>query len=799
MAIRTDMLMGATHLEAQHHENATSLQQQHHHYLLSNDNNDNNGVFTLPSPPSSLPYASKLKHANHNNPPAVFPLSPPSHPTSATSYGYFAGNVCSPSHLQPQHQQQQYQHIFAQPASTARVSVSSASLLNLLSEENEADIINFNQPVLNLQSNKDNYDDRYSVFDSNYGNCSNSNSQLLQKLQHAHAAESDPFAPYSLPPPTPVLPIPAAYPYSYTPEQTFKADVSLKRRVPWPDSSLSLSASTSVSTPTVTSEVPVASRSFANLSSRVTTRSQTRRQLLESHPAHINAAISQQRYAPLQTSSNPGYDYSQTVNTVQSPLLPSSVSNLSPAGFGLINPALYPNYGGVSSPSVQAAAFALMYPSQSKTQSRYEQTVQQLYPQPFYYQQQQQPQLQEFQEQFQIQQPQYSNHQQQRQVLQLGKSSALSAVKLPPLDKQTLTEVIDLTRSESPIIKKRRVDLYTSYSLMSIPGPLPLPAPQAYSGRLLISNHDRVLHRRPPVIAPLFECDDKDGHYIVREGDDLTPQFKIIRLLGQGTFGKVVEAYDRRRNIKVAIKIIRSIQKYRDAAKIEVRVLNALKKNDPQNLKRCIHLMFHFEHRNHTCMVFELLAQSIFDFLKENSFNPFPMSHIQSFAHQIIDSITFMHNLRLIHTDLKPENLMLENIQCRQVLNRTESRELLSARLRLIDFGSAIFDNDYHSSVVSTRHYRAPEIILGTGWSFPCDMCRTSRNDASSIGPHAGLHHTQHQPRQTQRKILQIKPSSKLATPTNSQINEKVCQDDAVARPNNTNDKRDDTAVSGSY
>jgi dual-specificity kinase len=47
---------------------------------------------------------------------------------------------------------------------------------------------------------------------------------------------------------------------------------------------------------------------------------------------------------------------------------------------------------------------------------------------------------------------------------------------------------------------------------------------------------------------------------------------------------------------------------------------------------------------------------------------------------------------------------------------------LLDTDIRLIDFGSATFDDEYHSSVVSTRHYRAPEIILGLGWSFPCDI-----------------------------------------------------------------------------
>lgn len=56
-----------------------------------------------------------------------------------------------------------------------------------------------------------------------------------------------------------------------------------------------------------------------------------------------------------------------------------------------------------------------------------------------------------------------------------------------------------------------------------------------------------------------------------------------VRLLGQGTFGKVVEAIDTQTNNRVAIKIIRAIPKYRDASKIEVRVLQKLKERDPMN------------------------------------------------------------------------------------------------------------------------------------------------------------------------------------------------------------------------
>ena len=64
---------------------------------------------------------------------------------------------------------------------------------------------------------------------------------------------------------------------------------------------------------------------------------------------------------------------------------------------------------------------------------------------------------------------------------------------------------------------------------------------------------------------------------------------EIVRLLGQGTFGKVVEAVDTfaadpaRR--KVAIKVIRAVQKYRDASRVEIKVLKLLSSRDPDNLK----------------------------------------------------------------------------------------------------------------------------------------------------------------------------------------------------------------------
>lgn len=155
------------------------------------------------------------------------------------------------------------------------------------------------------------------------------------------------------------------------------------------------------------------------------------------------------------------------------------------------------------------------------------------------------------------------------------------------------------------------------------------------------------------------KVDDDDGHYIVvpdaeltekctssiylsyldQQGRTLTSTDQIVRLLGQGTFGKVVEARDRKRNKAVAVKIIRSVQKYRDASRIELRVLATLKANDEENRNRCIHLRDCFDYRGHICIVMDLLDQSVFDFLKGNGFVPFPNSQIQSFARQLFTSV----------------------------------------------------------------------------------------------------------------------------------------------------------------
>jgi len=132
-----------------------------------------------------------------------------------------------------------------------------------------------------------------------------------------------------------------------------------------------------------------------------------------------------------------------------------------------------------------------------------------------------------------------------------------------------------------------------------------------------------------------------------------------------------------------------------------------------------------FNYWGHMCLIFELLGLSVFDFLKENNYHPYPLEQVRHIIYQLCHSVKFLHECRLTHTDLKPENILFTSSDWEISYNarkRKDVRKVKSTEVRLIDFGSATFDWEHHSKVVSTRHYRAPEVILELGWSQPCDV-----------------------------------------------------------------------------
>ncbi len=236
--------------------------------------------------------------------------------------------------------------------------------------------------------------------------------------------------------------------------------------------------------------------------------------------------------------------------------------------------------------------------------------------------------------------------------------------------------------------------------------------------------HASSSHHSSRSHQPVIE-DDEDGHLIYSNGYVVQNRFRIMSTLGEGTFGKVVKVKDLFKNEIVALKIIKNVKKYREAAKLEINVLEKLAKYDPRGKYRCVQLLDWFDFHGHMCLAFEMLGSSVFDFLKDNNYEPYPMEQVRQVAYELCQAVKFLHDNRLTHTDLKPENILFYDSGHDVVydpVKKRDQRHLRCAEIRLIDFGSATFDHEHHSSIVSTRHYRAPEVILELGWAQPCDV-----------------------------------------------------------------------------
>ncbi|XP_050304686.1 probable dual specificity protein kinase madd-3 isoform X1 [Anthonomus grandis grandis] len=224
--------------------------------------------------------------------------------------------------------------------------------------------------------------------------------------------------------------------------------------------------------------------------------------------------------------------------------------------------------------------------------------------------------------------------------------------------------------------------------------------------------------------APSVE-DDEEGHLIYRSGDILQDRYKVLGTLGEGTFGKVVKVKDLEMDHSMALKIIKNVEKYREAAKLEINVLEKLSDKDPDSMHLCVKMLDWFDYHGHMCIAFEMLGLSVFDFLKDNNYQPYPLEQVRHIGYQLCYSVKFLHDNKLTHTDLKPENILFVDSDFDLVYNSKKRRDVKRVKrtdVKLIDFGSATFDHEHHSTIVSTRHYRAPEVILELGWSQPCDV-----------------------------------------------------------------------------
>lgn len=222
----------------------------------------------------------------------------------------------------------------------------------------------------------------------------------------------------------------------------------------------------------------------------------------------------------------------------------------------------------------------------------------------------------------------------------------------------------------------------------------------------------------------------KSKNYITIADDHIDFRYKVCKLLGRGVYGKVIVCYDFKNNEYCAAKIIKNKNSFNETIKSEIKVLNHITemKDNENDLVKNIIIDFkkEFKYRKHAFLLFKMYYINVYEEIKNNKYKGLDIDNCINISKDLTKGLHFIHKNKIVHCDLKPENIVFTNPTKNHVV--------------IIDFGLAELklsenqNNSQHNRFNGTyylqsRYYRAPEVFFMLNkdynidiWSLGCIM-----------------------------------------------------------------------------
>lgn len=191
------------------------------------------------------------------------------------------------------------------------------------------------------------------------------------------------------------------------------------------------------------------------------------------------------------------------------------------------------------------------------------------------------------------------------------------------------------------------------------------------------------------------------------------PLYEEISVIGNGAYGTVYKGYDLKTNIIVAMKRIR-IQITQEGLPIstirEIAYLRHLEKYDHENIVKLLDVINgpRLASEQSVILIFEYVDFDLHNYLRTFSAH-LSLSKITDLMKQMLSGVDFLHSNRVIHRDLKPQNILVTK----------------EGKVKIADFGLARIygiSTAALTSVVVTLWYRSPEVLLHSTYSSSVDI-----------------------------------------------------------------------------
>ena len=184
-------------------------------------------------------------------------------------------------------------------------------------------------------------------------------------------------------------------------------------------------------------------------------------------------------------------------------------------------------------------------------------------------------------------------------------------------------------------------------------------------------------------------------------------RFETLGVLGDGGFGTVYKCRDRETGDLVALKKIK--QKFSSFDEcLQLKEVKSLRKIKHPNVVKLLQV---FRESETLYLVFELMGETLLKTISHYSQRgqSFTESEVRSIMFQIFTALAYIHKQGFFHRDMKPDNIMWGE----------------NGVIKISDFGLAreIRSRPPYTEYISTRWYRAPEIVLRSPYyNSPVDI-----------------------------------------------------------------------------